>query len=533
MQFHEKKRSASLWFALLLYWLLAAGLVFAAQTKTGGHFGYPLDDTYIHMAIAKHLAVDGDWGVSQFGFSSSTSSPLWTFLISLTYMLFGVNESAPFLLAFIAGNLVVAACYAILSKRLDGIRLAIFLAAAVILTPLAMLSLSGMEHILHGLFTVLLLFKASDFLSDPQPGRRDAVRLALLAASTTLTRYEGLFLVFSICLFLLLQKRILQAVLLGAAGWAPVAAYGLYSISKGWLFLPNSILLKGNTLNVSPAGLLHFFQRLFDNISSAPQIPFLLLICLGMYRWARLRGPLSEKEFFLLRLFLLTTTLHMLFASVGWFYRYDAYLILTGILVAGWVADSALDHANSAVQAGGPIRKTASILFGIFLLLPLAVRAELAHYQYSGAVKNIHDQQYQMGLFMREYYPGSVVAANDIGAINFLADVKTLDLYGLGSLEVARLRRNGAYDSDAIRELAADQDVEIIVIYKSWYGENIPPEWEEVGSWQIADNVVCADDLVSFYVRDDAYKREAISHLRGFASSLPPDVVQAGEYILP
>ena len=101
---------SSLWLALIFYWLLLAVLFGAALTLTENHFGYPQDDTYIHMAIAKHFVNDGFWGVSQFGFSSSTSSPLWTFLIALSYMIFGVNDFTPLVLSLISGHLIVIYC---------------------------------------------------------------------------------------------------------------------------------------------------------------------------------------------------------------------------------------------------------------------------------------------------------------------------------------------------------------------------------------------------------------------------------------
>ena len=36
---------------------------------------YPLDDTYIHMAIAKNFADFNCWGIDKYKFSSTTSSP--------------------------------------------------------------------------------------------------------------------------------------------------------------------------------------------------------------------------------------------------------------------------------------------------------------------------------------------------------------------------------------------------------------------------------------------------------------------------
>src|SRR2546426_9784746 len=74
-----------LWGALLLLWASMAAMVLASLRRTDGHLVYTLDDAYIHMAIAKHFARDGVWGVTPYAFGSSTSSPLWTALVAAAF----------------------------------------------------------------------------------------------------------------------------------------------------------------------------------------------------------------------------------------------------------------------------------------------------------------------------------------------------------------------------------------------------------------------------------------------------------------
>ena len=61
-----------------------ASLIFIAFTLltymivllvNSGQFVYVLDDPYIHMTIAKHLALEGKWAMNQMDFSSAASSP--------------------------------------------------------------------------------------------------------------------------------------------------------------------------------------------------------------------------------------------------------------------------------------------------------------------------------------------------------------------------------------------------------------------------------------------------------------------------
>jgi hypothetical protein len=50
------------------------------------------------------------------------------------------------------------------------------------------------------------------------------------------------------------------------------------------------------------------------------------------------------------------------------------------------------------------------------------------------ASRNIYEQQYQMGMFLKRCYPGKAVAVNDICAVSYLADVRLVDLLGLARM---------------------------------------------------------------------------------------------------
>src|SRR6266851_2122500 len=60
-----------------IYLLTCATLLMLSLARTQWHLVYPLDDAYIHMAIAKNLAQHGVWGVTSHEFTSCSSSPLW------------------------------------------------------------------------------------------------------------------------------------------------------------------------------------------------------------------------------------------------------------------------------------------------------------------------------------------------------------------------------------------------------------------------------------------------------------------------
>ena len=75
--------------------IVITALVSASTARTGGTLVYPLDDTYVHMAMAKHTALDGVWGVTSERFTSASSAPLWTGLLAGVYFIAGVSDAAP------------------------------------------------------------------------------------------------------------------------------------------------------------------------------------------------------------------------------------------------------------------------------------------------------------------------------------------------------------------------------------------------------------------------------------------------------
>ena len=135
------------------------------------------------------------------------------------------------------------------------------LLAVIVFTPLPILVVSGMEHVLQCLFSFLFLYRFSVWVSEhtgPLSGlggragqgerRRLPWPLLVYACLMVATRYECLFILGVAGLILLAKRRIGEAFLLGARGHpARPGLSDLYSMSKGSYFLPNSILLKSGT----------------------------------------------------------------------------------------------------------------------------------------------------------------------------------------------------------------------------------------------------------------------------------------------
>jgi len=512
-----RRRRGPLGVALAIL-IVAVGVLGAWSSRhSAGHLVYALDDAYIHMAMARNLAEHGVFGVSRYGFTSSSSSPLWTLLLAGLFALLGPRDWFPLAVnVLFAASLLMVADRVLQAHAVRPQSRLLAMAAIVVLTPVPPLVLVGQEHLLHA--TLTLAFAGLMTLAPPPPA------LLCVAPLLTATRYEGLFLVFIACLVLAGRRRFGFALALGVVSLLPPAAYGLVSLAHGWYPLPNPVILKGALgEGLTGGGRLALVPFLggWGELVRTPHV-LALFVLAGVTLLARWRSP-SSREGTLLILFLGTAILHLQYARTGWFYRYEAYLVAFGI-VAGAVA---LDGLGDRVR---PRWLPAALASAAALVC--AVRGVRAYVETPGAVGNIYEQQIQMGRFLARYYPGETVAANDIGAIDWLADLRVMDLWGLASREVAEAKLTGRYTTSGIAELARARGVRVAVIYERWLDAagGVPAEWVRAGRWRVASNVVLGDRTVAFYAVDPAEAAPLGDHLRAFAPELPPAVAQLGPY---
>lgn len=508
--------------------------------QNDGHLVYALDDAYIHMAMAKNVANHGVWGVTPYEFSSSSSSPLWTLLLAAGVRLFTSSQLIPFLL-----NLGVATGMLWMVDRLvrrHGIGptgRTLLLLAIVFVTPLPLLVFEGLEHILHAALTILFVYSAAAASGDRPVSRRSVAPLLVLGPFLTMTRYEGLFTVLLVAALFTIRRRIRVAGAVIGLGMLPVVLYGLISVANGWHFLPNSVLLKGDTPSLTSfwgvVGALGFdgYVKLIDT----PALMMLVLAALlTLHVEIHRRGEIWRRSVVVLFLFLANTALHLQFARTGWFMRYEAYTISLGIVGIGIAAyPSTGPHFRSLGSILRAIRRHYVVaLLATLAIVTLSARAALGMVILSAGTDNIYEQHYQVGRFVQQFYEGETVALNDIGAVNYLADVRCLDLWGLANLDVAAAWRTDTYDTEWLGSYAASQEVEIAIVYDDWFEAEeiggVPSRWTKVGTWTIPNRVVAGGDTVSFYAVTPDAVDELAANFRAFVPELPADVVAHETY---
>lgn len=539
------------------YWvLIIAGVVLSliifstlqdVQNANDGNLIYTLDDAYIHMAIARHMVEDGMWGMTPHAFTSNSSSLLWTGSVTFVYIFTGAAEWVPFALnVLIAFGLLGFADWAMRRGEVPGYFRLLVLLTLIHYTPLNMIIFMGMEHLLHALLTVVFVYLAAEVIGKEIPFRHPmSYALIVSAVFVPAARYEGFFIVGIACLMLLIQKRWRFAIGLGVAAASITVVFGLIAMSNGWHPVPVSILLK--TLGQQSAlssidsipDALNFVKGAYNTLIPYPIfVQGVLLASLVLTIIAFRERTLWHPTAVMMILLGSGLMIHFrLIGDVGAFDRYAVYLFILLVFALGYAAGTLL-----------PRRLERSLLPLLILLIPaffyttghLHVRRDFLvnRYPIDGSSNDIYTQQYQMGRFISMYYSGEAVILNDIGAVSFLADIRLVDYFGLGTLEVAENRLQNEYgvlERDTMNRVIAEYDAQIAFAYGGWLfqfvEDGVPEEWAHVGTWTIEDTHIVGDGNVLIYAVTPEAVPELIANLQAMKDLLPARVYQHGMYI--
>ncbi|MNS23989.1 hypothetical protein D3C72_558210 [compost metagenome] len=506
--------------------------------RTDGRFTYGLDDPYIHLAVAKNLTLYGAWGINAGEFSSCSSSIGWPFLLWAAFSLVGLHDGVPFWLnVFFASAAVVLVGVSLTGPLTRWMRLAwmVFLVAFIAFVPLETLPFSGMEHGLHLVVTLALAVAASRVLAH-QGSAEDAPKawwLLVLAPLSTLARYEGMFVILPIAAMLVWRGRWRLAFAMVGLAVLPIATFGLYALAQGGFFLPNSVLLKGQ----SPVGgsLSSYLAKVWARVNAAPHLVRLCLAGAGAFVVGVFVRPTLSPGQWLIAIALPAIGLHLAFAQTGFLFRYEAYLVGLGLLAVGL---RAMELWQACASAGRrtwrdwwPVLGAAACVASV--VLPFGWRGAYAWTLTPIASQGIYQQQVQMARFFNRHYAGRTVAVNDIGAVSFFGADRSnwVDLWGLATQEVTWAVREKQYGVGFIDSICRREKVEVAVLYNHYFQAMIPTGWEAVGTWTIQEWATNGSQQVTFYAVKPEAKADLVANLRRFSADLPPAVIQEGTYM--
>ncbi|MHA4811878.1 hypothetical protein ACX0G9_27530 [Flavitalea flava] len=507
-------------------------------SDTKGTFSYPVDDTFIHLAIAKNLAFHGSWGIRPGEFTSASSSLTFPIILAAALRIFGDHSILPFLINIVAAILLLLVMHNwLVKKAIPPLPRLFILLGVIYLTPLPSLAVLGMEHTLQLLFCFLFITTFSDELAElvkadstGSSGKEWSFswKVYLFGALMTATRYEGMYLVAVACLIVLLHRRLILAFQLGLLCVLPIFIFGFISVYNGNYFFPNSVLLKSGAPPMTFDGLLDYFTdtwyvklsySIAGYITIATQRLLFLLPLAFLITFNRTRQEPAYRYI----LILLTTAVmfHLSFTGYAGFPRYEAYLIGCSVFILGVMT---AQYGRELVRGRTGMTRLVIGSLTVFLVFPLFLRGWNSFQTLGQACINIFDQQIQMARFLHTNYNHQPVALGDIGAVSYLTEGKNLDLVGLANMEVARSKREFYYTPDFLDSISRRDGIQIAIVYDRFNSPYLLQRWNKIATWQIQNNVTCGDAIVSFYAVKPSAAPDLKKNLLTYQHLLPKGV---------
>ena len=475
----------------LVYVAMVVAVVWWMADRNDGHFVYALDDPYIHLAVADNLAFHGTWGVDPGVYESASSSPAWTVLTSLGLIVLPVPDLwVPLVLNVGAGLWILWQLARIdpFGRLAPPVRWAGLLLLGL---PIGLVhgTFIGMEHLLHAALVLAVVSRTPALFDGDAPARRRRAVLWLIVLAT-LVRFETGFLAVGLAGALVVTAerptpvvaRVRRAAPVVGASAVAVALVAAVNLAFGQYPLPNSVTIKTGFAEPGVWGVVRSMASAetlstLKDLAKAPEITVLTgAIVVLLVRGRRSRWTWWQAAGLAV---LATTALTVLFGDLGWFGRYNVWLVAAAY---GVLLPVAADPPRRPA-----IARPRAVVVGVLVAVLLASASQL----YRGASlpvagSEIYRQQRQMARFLADNYDGEAVAVSDLGYVAWLHDGQELDLWGLASVDVVRAVREQRFDRAFMADLVARRGVRAIVIYPESFERDrggVPDEWTPVERW--------------------------------------------------
>ncbi|MCU7617895.1 hypothetical protein NZ698_11865 [Chryseobacterium sp. PBS4-4] len=475
-------------------------------SQTDNIFTYTVDDAYIHLALAKNFALHKVWGMTQYTFSSSSSSPIFTFILSILIYIFGNHDIIPLIFNLIISFFVIYFLDKYYSQYFQQNRNVIIASLFTLFFAVFHLQVMlGMEHVLQVFLIVVNIYFFQKWLDSDFKKSESAYWFYFTIALLGLVRFESMFYFVSLAFVFVCLKNFRNAFLTLVCGFLPILIFGYFNYQQSGYFLPYSVVVKGARIELAGdfvSQLQHLLlNKLFLNITFYKVgLFFLLITVVLLYR--DYRNKISFHQLilnnFLLIVLSFTLILHSFFGTFRAFFRYEAYISVAFVMVI----IPRLKHFFVNPLFAFKKDKVMGLLI-IFNVLLLVYKFGFSHLMIVNGSRNIYEQQIQSAKFLKKYYNTSKVVANDIGAICYFSDIHLLDIVGLGSKEMIPYNENGReFDQkfeNFVTEYSIKNNYDLAIVYEEWFGGYVPKNWKKVAVLTIDDNINAAVDHVVIY----------------------------------
>jgi arabinofuranosyltransferase len=435
------------------YFLIVSALTY--------RIGFPLDDAWIHLTYARNFVEYGEWAFRLGQGSAGSTSPLWTALLSIGYLIRLAPYAWTYFLGWVILSIMGIRAENIARKTLKSYRskvpwVGLFMVLAWHLTWSAT---SGMETLLHGLIILIVL----GMLMEKSP---QYLTLGLLTGLSVWVRPDGLTLLGPILFTAFIHEKTLKE--RGNALLKVLIGFGILFV----FYLLFNLALSGtpmpNTFYAKQAEYQEFWlakplsERLTDYLLPIIASPFIVLVP-GFFLWIYMTirernwGALAGLIWFLGYVGIYFSRLPA--------YQHGRYIIPAFPVLYLWGMIGMLGYIASP-KANQRITLVWQTLVVILLFT----------FQWVGAKQNAQDvvlietQMVRTAQWMNEHLPAdAVLAVHDIGAIGYFTKNPMVDLAGLVTPDVVPFIR----DETRLEDYLNSRKVDFLVTFPGWYPQMI------------------------------------------------------------
>lgn len=479
-------RAVDGWLLHFILTVFPVGLLGALILQsTRQHFTYTLDDPYIHLALARNVAL-GHYGINSGEFSAPSSSILWPFLLApfarlscFEYIPLAINIGCLGGLVYGLNQLCVAKPFW-LRILLIGITLFSLNAYGLVF--------SGMEHSLQLWLVSSVACAIVAYRHDTQQANHTTVPTVIygIIVLLPLVRYENLAIALPVLAYLFFKDNRQKALITLLALLSGVLGFSVFLWHLQLGFLPSSVLAKSSH---ATSGAI--VENVVKNID---QYGFMLLpvawVCQQYWRTDRALAVVI----------LVSTALHFTLGKFGWFGRYEPYWLLFILIFC-------YDNLKHSISAG-------FINVLPLLMMPLAFWSLIfCTVKTPLATAYIYSMQAQTAKITQLL--GESVAVNDLGLVALKSQHYVLDLYGLGNLEALTLRQAHT-DTLWAEALMQKKAVKYAFVFDQWFAGK-PASWLKVAELKLmTQGTLIPWDTVSFYAVDGPSKLKLTGVMKEF-----------------
>jgi len=435
-------------------------LLYLGLSYASGFIGFPLDDAWIHQTYARNLA-----RLHQLAFipgqpSAGSTSPLWTTLLTLGYLLHIDYHLWTYTLGAVLLGFNAWLAYRLTLTLWPGHPLAALLAGVFVALEwhLAWAAASGMETLL---FSALAL---SVFVIAPER----AVWIGLCVGASLLARPDGLTLLpFALARIFFSRPRDRRNLLAGLLGFGvvvlPYLAFNQWLAGSVW---PNTYYAKAAE---------YALQRqapLSTRMIQLGQLPFVgaqALLGPGIV-WAAWRSSQARQWEAFLPIGWAITFIAAYIVRLPVTYQHGRYLmpVIPALVAAGAGGTAQWLNLHTPKPWLRILSRVWLAATGV-LVIAFWLNGALA---YMRDVRIIETEMVATARWINQNTPAdALVAAHDIGALGYFGERRLLDMAGLASPEVIPFIR----DEDRLRDWLTASGAEYLVTFPDWYPGLVRP----------------------------------------------------------